>query len=333
MVICQVCGVEGKVLTKHIKKCHGLTRKEYEIMFPNSRVVDEETSKRGSEVASYMHTDEVISRANESKRRYWETISLEEKERRTASMIASKRSDSERVAQGERARKLSETLNNSPMYEQYRKDRDERFSKMVSSKWEDKEWRSNHLSILKSASSSPSKKAIETRRNNMSEFNRKVYSDLDYRSQVCSPLWGKGSCGGSRGGIRVSYISKDQREFRFRSLWELRVAIYLDDLDISWDYESLEIPYGDHHYIPDFYLDKYHMILEVKPRDFIDEITEMKRKASESLGYRFKYVTEYDIEFIDLKDLDYKNEVVQYRENVQRLSKAEIILQMIKSVE
>ena len=40
--------------------------------------------------------------------------------------------------------------------------------------------------------------------------------------------------------------------------------------------------------------------------------------------------TEYDIEFIDLKDLDYKNEVVQYRENAQRLSKAEIILQMIK---
>lgn len=54
----------------------------------------------------------------------------------------------------------------------------------------------------------------------------------------------------------------DHIDHKIRSSWELEVAEMLIDNDVDYEYESMEIEYGDSTYIPDFITDDY--IIEVK---------------------------------------------------------------------
>lgn len=328
MLICKICGHQSKrVLTKHIKRVHGMSREEYQSIYPESLVVDPECSARGREIASFMHTDEVKHSAHLGRLNYWENINEEEKNIRIKSMIESKRTDSERLAQRERMKELRKEIETLEKYENYREQRKIRMCNMVTEKWKDPEFKelvSNTMSHREVTD-----KERETRRENMIALNNRIYSDKGYRDSVCSPLWGLGK---SRG-IRTTYISRSGREFSLRSLWELNVAIRLDDENIGWDYESLVIDLPEnHHYIPDFYIPELNLILEVKPTEYIDEYTELKRVCAESQGFRFIYVTENELDsvsWISLTSLCYTSDgVVLYKEDLQRLSKGSFFIEL-----
>lgn len=94
----------------------------------------------------------------------------------------------------------------------------------------------------------------------------------------------------------IEYSSKNNGVIHLRSSWERVLAEFMDDHDIKWSYESLSIKYEFNNrirrYIPDFYLEEYNLILEVKPNIFIDEVVMAKLDSCEDKGYRVKLVTE-----------------------------------------
>ena len=104
------------------------------------------------------------------------------------------------------------------------------------------------------------------------------------------------------------YYTRKDYEYngiKYRSKWEIECAKHLDTYNIKYVYERLAIPYEynseTHMYFPDFYLPEYNMLLEVKPKEKISEVSEIKRVATEKLGYKFRYVVREDLDnFRDL---------------------------------
>lgn len=62
----------------------------------------------------------------------------------------------------------------------------------------------------------------------------------------------------------IEWTSKDGREIKFRSSWELTVAKYLDAMDIAWEFEPKRFKLKDKTYLPDFYLPEDDVYWEVK---------------------------------------------------------------------
>lgn len=101
----------------------------------------------------------------------------------------------------------------------------------------------------------------------------------------------------SRYYTRRDYIYRD---VRYKSQWEIELARFLDSVGVSYEYESMSFPYVSlegrkRRYYPDFYIRDKRLFLEVKPLEFIDESTEIKRKSVESEGYAFMYITGDDL--------------------------------------
>jgi len=105
---------------------------------------------------------------------------------------------------------------------------------------------------------------------------------------------------------RVKYKSKLRGNIILRSKWELDVAKFLDSNNLLWLYEPFAIPYIDnkknkHHTIPDFFLPKYNLIIEVKSnrKDFFTASNiENKEKAIRGEGYNFYLWMNKEIEMI-----------------------------------
>jgi len=71
--------------------------------------------------------------------------------------------------------------------------------------------------------------------------------------------------------IRSNEFDPDHLPHRVRSSWELTVANLLRDAGVEYEYESLEIEYGnDRVYTPDFVTDDY--VIEVKGRIYSNEV-------------------------------------------------------------
>jgi hypothetical protein len=98
----------------------------------------------------------------------------------------------------------------------------------------------------------------------------------------------------------IHHSPKCSKSFKYRSGWELSVATYLDLSDnvISYEYETLEIPYllkeDKHIYIPDFlvyYKDKPQpMIIEIKRQDKLGDRKVMaKTKAAREWAEKNNY--------------------------------------------
>ena len=68
----------------------------------------------------------------------------------------------------------------------------------------------------------------------------------------------------------------------FRSRLEARWAVYFDELNTSWEYEVEGFELGNGlRYLPDFYLPKYSIYAEVKPKSFTwDEHQKCRRLAN-----------------------------------------------------
>jgi len=68
-------------------------------------------------------------------------------------------------------------------------------------------------------------------------------------------------------------------DVRFRSIWEVDVAKYLDKNNIKWEFESKLFEINDNTYTPDFYLPEEHKLIEVKGywyKDAIDKFNKFK---------------------------------------------------------
>jgi len=90
-------------------------------------------------------------------------------------------------------------------------------------------------------------------------------------------------------------------DINFRSTWEVRVAKWLDENNIEYEYEKHRFNYIDYEgieriYIPDFYIKNYNIFIEVKPECFINDVTNLKIKAVYNKGYIINY-------FSDIKNL------------------------------
>lgn len=103
-------------------------------------------------------------------------------------------------------------------------------------------------------------------------------------------------------GKKHSYTTLSGEVIVLRSFLECRVAKFLELNNYHFKYEALEVTYTHpidsrlHKYYPDFYLPKYNLVIEVKPSDRVEEsISVSKRKATESAGYNYMFITEKDL--------------------------------------
>lgn len=317
MVKCKICGHEGKVLTKHLKVSHGLTRKQYEEKYPDSPVVSEDTHLRGVQLSHHMHTESAKSLAKKGREAYIERLSPEELSSIAVPIIEYKRSPEGRRVQSKFMKSKVKEYWEDP---EYRLKVSTRISSSMKEHWSDPMYRSKMCKIFRETPRNITPSLREVRRSNMERLNNRIYNDPSYKETVCSPLWGKGANAGPRGGIRVSYYSRSERSYVFRSLWELYVAIGLDDLGYEWEYEPFTLSGNNLRYLPDFYVKSLNLILEVKPEVFIDEVSNRKRSLTLSKGYDFMYVTDTMVPTIDARSLEYRDGTVIYKYSVQRLS-------------
>ena len=102
------------------------------------------------------------------------------------------------------------------------------------------------------------------------------------------------------GGLRGNrIISEDSYgPVKYRSTYEYRLSRLLNKLNVTYRYEPFWLDYTNpndnsvHKYNPDFLIEDYNLVLEVKPNKFINEVTEAKRLATVNKGYIFEYITE-----------------------------------------
>lgn len=89
---------------------------------------------------------------------------------------------------------------------------------------------------------------------------------------------------------RYLCIFDNGNQYLFKSKAEIYVAKYLYDNNIEFTYESLRIVYyrqdnTKHLYIPDFYLPKYNLIIEVKGKYYMTEYDILKWNQVKKEGY------------------------------------------------
>ena len=68
----------------------------------------------------------------------------------------------------------------------------------------------------------------------------------------------------------LTAIETCYRGYRFRSRLEARWAVFLTEVNISWEYEAEGFDIGGTWYLPDFWLPRDHAFLEIKPRTDYD---------------------------------------------------------------
>ena len=99
-------------------------------------------------------------------------------------------------------------------------------------------------------------------------------------------------------------ITLDGVTYKMRSTWEVQLATYLYEHNIAFKYEPFGIKYLyeglEKLYYPDFYIIKSGLVIEVKPINLCDdERVQAKKLAVESLGYRFMFITELELNNLD----------------------------------
>jgi len=96
------------------------------------------------------------------------------------------------------------------------------------------------------------------------------------------------------------HLTWDKRKIYYRSSYELQYAKYLDSIKEKYYVESLKIKYFDSKTntirlaIPDFYLENYNCIVEIKS-EFTLDLDNMKDKvkAYKQLGYNVKVLVDF----------------------------------------
>lgn len=155
----------------------------------------------------------------------------------------------------------------------------------------------NKTDIQRKKSSDNAKK-----RNSNSEFQRKMQSKRKYTSQErkkvsksLTKAWKDGKRTYTPNyGKKHEYVLRDKTKIYLRSFLECKYVRLFELNRLKFSYESLKIPYTykgkQHNYLPDFYLPKYNLIIEVKPEEKQkDSLVQIKMKASINQGYQYLF--------------------------------------------
>lgn len=106
------------------------------------------------------------------------------------------------------------------------------------------------------------------------------------------------------GSYKLKELNYKGIKLKLRSSYERRLAIYLIDNNVPFQYEAISIKYNKHHkYYPDFLIDN--TILEVKSMYFLNKDWEknvMKEEAAKKQGYEFYFITEAELNNKELLD-------------------------------
>lgn len=90
--------------------------------------------------------------------------------------------------------------------------------------------------------------------------SRECFSELNRRLSVERYRSGEANIITGHTGVKGHYY----KDLYLRSSWELEFAKYMDSLGIIYEYEKHRIDLGDCVYIPDFYIPKFDMFIEIK---------------------------------------------------------------------
>jgi hypothetical protein len=106
------------------------------------------------------------------------------------------------------------------------------------------------------------------------------------------------------GGFRTPYKMKYGDKVILRSSWEAEVAKLLDNLDLKWEYEPFYVKYFNtekklmSNTLPDFYLPKYNLIIEVKGASIALKKTKDKIRWLKKTGYNVLLIGRKEIKLI-----------------------------------
>jgi hypothetical protein len=96
-------------------------------------------------------------------------------------------------------------------------------------------------------------------------------------------------------------ITLNNIEYSMRSTWEVKLATFLYENNIEFEYEPFAIKYMFNNkeklYYPDFYIKKTNLILEVKPLNLCNnEMVIAKRLSCINKGYNYMFITENELD-------------------------------------
>ena len=250
-VICPICGVKRKNLTKHLK-FHKMSKEQFLSIYPDHQMVCDVTISKMVEAAKIEYQDRKEEMA------HYGSVAITK---------YNKSSEKWSGENGDRLReKISKTMTstlirlwNTPEYREH-------ISEERSSRFQNKEYAERNSENLKRSWKNPE------------------YIEKMKKRQCCMKDYGNG--------------------FRFRSSYEYRLARMLKEAGVNYQYEPFYVDYSfkglERRYFPDFYLEKYNLVIEVKPRKFIsEEVNLAKRDSILSKGYNFMFITENELELAE----------------------------------
>lgn len=268
-VICKICGKRGRNLSLHIKKKHNLTKHEYEEKYKSSVICGElhkSMSDRGKEWNKRLNSDPELS---------------------------------------EKCKKARQQAIKLPQVRSAQRDY---MRKWLNSK-EGKEWNRKNMKYTKQLyGGEEAFQALATEGKKQSKLFHDVHSKIATELMVKlhqNKEWEKQLVKKAFDGSKKSYIDIEGNEVYLRSSYELTLHNYLISNKITHSYESVQISYTldsgkVHTYIPDFYLPEKNILLEVKPKTYVNnKINQIKHNASIEAGFIHLFVTEKQ-----LKDLN-----------------------------
>ena len=250
-VVCPICGVRRKNLTKHLK-FHKMSKEQFLSLYPDQKMVCDTTISKMVEAAKIEY------QGRKEEMAHYGSIAITK---------YNKSADKWSGENGDRLReKISETMTstltrlwNTPEYREH-------ISEERSSRFQNKEYAERNSENLKRIWKNPE------------------YIEKMKKRQCCMKDYGNG--------------------FRFRSSYEYRLAKMLKEAGVDYQYEPFHVDYNfdglERRYFPDFYIEKYNLVIEVKPRKFTSEKVNLaKRDSVMSKGYKFMFITEDELELAE----------------------------------
>ena len=245
-VVCPICGVRRKNLTKHLK-FHKMSKEQFLSLYSDQQMVCSGTLSKMIEAAKVEYQDRKEEMAH------------------YGSLAITKYNKSTEKWSGENGQRLRE-----------------RQSKLMSSTlhrlWKTEEYR-KHIS------------AERSRRYLDANYAKKNLENL-------KPWWINASKTPEK--KHRCFLKEYEPGMKFRSSYEYRLAKLLRNSNISYAYETLAFRYrfneSDKWYFPDFYIEQYNLVIEVKPYRFIsEEINIAKKQSVCEAGYNFLFITEKEL--------------------------------------
>lgn len=264
-LICPICGRQFQTLSRHLKLTHKLTDKDIQETYPGMK----------------LRTDkyQAMQKASLDKGREtcWSNPEYKEKMRQASVRLMQEiRNDPEKLKKGQEASKEAIRQNRLANPEKYKEIDRARALKC----WSNQSRRDKHSALLRSLWQQP-------------EYRKKQSERF---SNIVSSIWSDPQKVKEAGYGYYTHKTIDYNGHKFRSSWEVFLAKLLDESGIVYEYESKSIPYdyneSTHHYLIDFYIPDYNLIIEVKPNHFVNEVVQVKLDACSKLGYNVLLATE-----------------------------------------